>query len=493
MRGVVEGFYGPPWSHEARLDIVDFLVAHDLNAYVYAPKDDLKHRERWREPYEGHEAQQLAQIAAACRAGRVRFGFALSPGLDMTYADQGDRAAVIEKLAPLLDAGVDWVVLALDDIPARPGLAAEQADLAGWLLDELRHRTADVRLTLVPTEYVGTRPSDYLRELDRGLPADLDVMWTGPTVCSPTITADDARGWGEVLSGRPLLLWDNYPVNDAVMTRELHLGPYRGRTPELTDVVDGVLLNPMLQPHASKVALAVAAEYLCAPDTFDERAAWGRAIEEVGGERACALGALARACAYGPLLAPSELPAHVLVDALATSLEQPTWVDAAIALRDELDALRTAGAAWRDAADDPLARELRPWTKQAALEAEAGLSALRLIQHVRALPDDDGHDVPPDAELALVHVFAAMFAWSAARDAGPEIVLGPRFALHTAVVQLADGSPGVDVDLSVHEDGSVVDRLCRLALDAYRRWASSPSSSVRTRPGPLPFPDPRRS
>jgi hypothetical protein len=31
------------------------------------------------------------------------------------------------------------------------------------------------------------------------LPDEVDVMWTGPTVCSPTLRADDARGWTEAL------------------------------------------------------------------------------------------------------------------------------------------------------------------------------------------------------------------------------------------------------------------------------------------------------
>ncbi len=87
-------------------------------------------------------------------------------------------------------------------------------------------------------------------------------------MCSPTITAADARAWRDAIGGRPLLLWDNYPVNDAVMERELHLGPYRGRDPDLSDVVDGVLCNPMLQPRASLVALATAAEYLGDPGAY---------------------------------------------------------------------------------------------------------------------------------------------------------------------------------------------------------------------------------
>src|SRR2546421_444426 len=105
----------------------------------------------------------------------TRFGFALSPGLDIDYRGESDRDALLQKLAPLLDAGVEWVVLALDDIANRPGLAIEQVDLTAWLLDSLRSRRAGIRLTLVPTEYVGTRPTSYLEVLAAGVPAGVGV------------------------------------------------------------------------------------------------------------------------------------------------------------------------------------------------------------------------------------------------------------------------------------------------------------------------------
>ena len=311
-----------------------------MNAYVYAPKDDPRHRAQWREPYDAAAAAQLRELASACAAVRGRFGFALSPGLDIDYGSADDRAALLAKLVPLLDSGVDWFVLALDDIPPRPNLAADQVELTNWLLDALRGRDAGVRLTLVPTEYVGTRPSEYLSDLARGLPADVDVMWTGPTVCSPRITTDDALAWQSAVGGHPLLLWDNYPVNDGVMARELHLGAYRGRDAGLAGVLDGVLCNPMVQPRASLVALATAAEFLCDPAAYDEDAAWERAIAAVGGKRATSLQALARGCADGPLRESRELDAHRGVAELAAALDGPDWAAPLDGLRIELEALR---------------------------------------------------------------------------------------------------------------------------------------------------------
>src|SRR4051812_9980923 len=133
VRGIVEGFYGTPWTHDARLDVISFLAPRGMNAYVYAPKDDAKHRADWRTPYDAEELQRFAELAAHSAAHGVRFGFAISPGLDIAYDADDDRATLLAKLAPLRDRGVEWFLLLVDDIPVQPALAPRQAALATWM------------------------------------------------------------------------------------------------------------------------------------------------------------------------------------------------------------------------------------------------------------------------------------------------------------------------------------------------------------------------
>ena len=61
-RGAIEGFYGSPWTTEERLDHLAFAGRFKLNTYVYAPKDDPYHRDRWREPYPPDRAEQLRAL-----------------------------------------------------------------------------------------------------------------------------------------------------------------------------------------------------------------------------------------------------------------------------------------------------------------------------------------------------------------------------------------------------------------------------------------------
>ena len=63
LRGVIEGFYGVAWTHQFRLDLMEFMGRSRLNTYIYAPKDDAKHRAKWRVLYTQEELAKLESEA----------------------------------------------------------------------------------------------------------------------------------------------------------------------------------------------------------------------------------------------------------------------------------------------------------------------------------------------------------------------------------------------------------------------------------------------
>src|SRR3990170_7606763 len=79
-RGIVEGFFGPPWSMKHRKAIFAFGAARGMNTYLYAPKDDPYHRKRWRVPYPRKEWRELQQLIPAARRPPGRFFFRVFPG-----------------------------------------------------------------------------------------------------------------------------------------------------------------------------------------------------------------------------------------------------------------------------------------------------------------------------------------------------------------------------------------------------------------------------
>ena len=418
IRGVIEGFYGRPWTWDERIEVARACADGGMTHYVYAPKDDPYHRERWREPY---PPDALAGFERLIAEGGLSVGFAISPGLSIDSTVREDREALAAKVAPMLDLGVELVVLALDDLPPRPGLGEEHAALATWLHEWLTGRAT---LALVPTEYTGTGGSTPYLDAIAGLPDDVAIGWTGPFVVNDEITVDDAQRRREALGGRPPLLWDNWPVNDAVMADRLFLGPLRGRDPALAEVCAGYLANPMVQPHANALPLASVAAFLRGDDPV---AAWEA---EADRRHLRVLAAV-----------PAALVAEVASGAATGSLA--AWLDAAA----------HCGA-------PGLEDEVGPWLEQVHAEARLGRAAVRVL------------DALADGEVAAAHeqALAIAFTWPAVRRA-PATVMGPRCGFRPVLGQDEAGRWVLRPE-ALDDDANAVDRLVRLAL---ARLADTPT------------------
>lgn len=432
IRGLIEGFYGRPWSWEERLAVMRWCHERGMTHYLYAPKDDPLHRDRWREPYPREELDGFERLVAS---DTLAVGFGISPGLTMDYEDADDRRALAAKVEQLLAVGVTLVCLALDDIPPRPGLGEAHARLTTWLFDRLGDRAG---LVLVPTEYTGTAPTPYLDALVAGTPEVVPIGWTGETVVCDAITAGDARARTAAVGGRPPLVWDNYPVNDAVMADRLFLGPLRGRAPELADLCSGYVANPMTQPRASRLPLASVAGYLAGRDPVE---AWRAAADELG----CR--AFAEAC-------DGEVPRRLV--AAVVSASPGARADAIDGARRWLDGLD----AYEPGAD--LAPEVQPWIDQAGHEAGLWRACLRTLD---ALERGDGARASMDA-LALLYL------WPAVRTGTP-VVMGPRLSFRPVLGQWPDGSWRYDAR-SLDEDRNATDQLVRFTLAEVGAWAPSP-------------------
>jgi len=294
-RGIVEGFYGKPWSHEDRLAMLRFEGQHAMNVYYYAPKDDPYHRSRWREPYPRDQLKRLGELVETAHNNFVDFCFAISPGLSMVYSSETGFADLTRKLDAVGKLGVSCFALFLDDVPQElqnpqdksrfTTLAAAHVFVINKLRDYLKSESTENRLVVTPTVYTNEWGSlDYVRELGAGVSPDVPIVWTGTKVASPMITAAQAQEWSALLRRKPLV-WDNFPVNDGIPWR-VNLGPLRGRDPNLPAAVRGLFSNPMNQPRTSMIPLQTIAEYLWNSAAYDPDAARHRALTDQYGKDA---------------------------------------------------------------------------------------------------------------------------------------------------------------------------------------------------------------
>ena len=281
MRGVVEGFYGTPWSHEKRLSMIEFMGAYKMNTYLFAPKDDPKHREQWRELYTEAEKAKLSELINASKNNSVNFVYAIAPGLDMDFGSgyQSDKAKLIEKCDSLYELGVRNFALLLDDLPERTAqTAAYHARLVNDFRNEFYEKHTDLaELICIFAEYYDDAVTkEYTNAVAAGLNDKVTVMWTGSSLALK-MSANDFEKANSIYR-RKMLLWWNYPVNDYV-DGYLFTDGVKNLSGNLRTGVSGFLSNPMNQAEASKIPLFTLADYLWNPSKYVYKDSFKAAIK----------------------------------------------------------------------------------------------------------------------------------------------------------------------------------------------------------------------
>ncbi|MCC6234966.1 MAG: beta-N-acetylglucosaminidase domain-containing protein [Verrucomicrobiales bacterium] len=293
LSGIIEGFYGQPWSPAERLELFDRMVAWGLNTYFYCPKDDWKNRAIWREPYSAAELEALASMVRACATRGIHFVYGLSPGLDIRYSHDDDRQRLIARFEQMLGIGCAHFALLFDDIPDRMeaaelawfgSLASAQCQVANVVHRWVHERQPAARFLFCPTPYCGRMAErqlggeGYLETLGRELAPAIDILWTGPEIISREITLDHIQALTRRLR-RPPLIWDNLHANDYDGHR-FFCGPYSGRPLALKSAVRGILTNPNCELALNFVAFRTLAAFVHAQDSWDPRAAYLAALDE---------------------------------------------------------------------------------------------------------------------------------------------------------------------------------------------------------------------
>ena len=370
-RGVLEGFYGKPWSWAERRAMADWMAKRRMNLLVVAPKDEPSQRRDWRLPMTDSERSELKRLVDHARDRFVEVAWSLSPGLDLDPDSGGDLAAARAKLQAAASAGVRKFVIAFDDLA--PSVA--QVRFANALVAQAAPLIPGADWVFVPAEYWGdAAPSSYLRAVARELDARYAVGWTGGQVLARRITTGEAERFARYI-GHRLVLGDNYPAQDRAWgAGRLFLGPLAGREPGLSSIHAAFLVNASPLPAASRVPIATAAEYAWDPAHYDPAQAWRRALAaESGAGRA-----LSRFAAYssaswldGPVPAPAVVRLEDLLEAASSAGPAPE-------LRRELAALaRLCFDLDRDLGrDSALRRELDPWVAKLGAQARAALAIL---------------------------------------------------------------------------------------------------------------------
>lgn len=289
-RGVIEGFYGNPWTPEQRLKGVEHFGDFGMNMFLVAPKDAQWQRFHWRAPLNDEFVSGLAELISRGAEHGVDVSACVSPGLSVTYSSDEDVAAVVNKFIQMANVGAKHFGLLLDDIPDTltadsdkekyANIAQAHADFANRVrLGLIAHDPAS-HVILCPMHYAGRGTEPYCHVMGEELHPQIDLMWTGREICSSYLDISDAVVFDRS-TRRPPFYWDNYPVNDGSMAHRLHIAPVEGREAGLHKYSAGLLANPMELFEASLISLSTIGEYLFSTTTYDAWAAWERSLADL--------------------------------------------------------------------------------------------------------------------------------------------------------------------------------------------------------------------
>ena len=276
-----------------------------MNTYLYAPKDDPYHRKRWRVAYPRRQLRELQRLIHHAQTNHIEFVYGFHPGEGLCFSDRQPIDILFRKARRFYQAGVRTFAVLFDDIPSRltherdrrnfkNSLAAAEATWMRNIVESQPSAWQPVEWWICPSYYsedpllervFGAFEPDFLETLAEYLPAQVACFWTGPRVVSKEITVTHMRRIAKRVK-HPLILWDNYPVNDLSMANELHIGPLQGRDLRLPEIVYGYLNNPLLQEELSFLPLATCFDYAAAPRAYASECSWNRAVKERFGANA---------------------------------------------------------------------------------------------------------------------------------------------------------------------------------------------------------------
>ena len=274
MFGVIEGFYGIPWTWRERRSLLRTMEAFGLGAYLYAPKNDPWHRQKWREPYPDNVFADIVAFNEDAKNAGVMLYLGISPFVDFDFHSEEDFSVLAEKLEGFAKKGIKGFALLADDIEFETSvvvdgdLGKKHVDIANRLLQFLKALNPETKLWFVPTVYSDERISkwkggkEYLLALRR-LDPSIEVMWTGKGTICESMSGSDMDNFISLVGKKPII-WDNYYANDGgdMFFGRILLKVFAGRDESLLGAVNGIALNLSLQGALSRISLGTFGAWL---------------------------------------------------------------------------------------------------------------------------------------------------------------------------------------------------------------------------------------
>lgn len=308
-RGLVEGYYGYPYSVEVKKDLMRYMMRYKMNTYMYGAKSDPYHSQMWKDAYptnisdeqerNGWLTQQMVKdISKVSEETKVNFIWAIHPGNDFIGSSTAIND-IMGKFQKMHALGVRQFGVFVDDvgIPSTDADMKKNADRLSELQTAIEQKwntskdvaTDTVRpLHFVPQIYCNSFASSteqrqkFMAALSK-IQSYITVYSTGQGVWSVPNNSHTTTIVNEF--GRPMGWWWNYPCNDNADGQIYPMDMYSNfvdmpaigngeRLPSALNQCQGIVANPMQQGQVAKTSLFSIADYAWNNTAFNNEQSW---------------------------------------------------------------------------------------------------------------------------------------------------------------------------------------------------------------------------
>jgi|GEM_PF-3834203 len=228
-RGFIEGSYGSLYTPTQRKTFIEESIKNGFDFYMYAPKEDVKHRHAWDLPYTQPELKHLEACAWLLQKQEKSFILGLSPLRLANQSAQDWLKALKIKIRQLESVHPSSLILLFDDIPLPQGAPATKGvELAQLHIQALQFSSIPTQICVPFYCAIPWQKQDlaniYWNELASVLPSTTTFWWTGSHVVSNSLDWDSLP---KILTSTrgSLGFWDNRYARDFAPNR-LFLGHY---------------------------------------------------------------------------------------------------------------------------------------------------------------------------------------------------------------------------------------------------------------------------
>lgn len=432
-RGIVEGYYGYPYSVSVKKDLMNFMMRMKMNTYLYGAKSDPYHSDYWTQAYpttvtadqeaKGWLSQDMVRdIMQVSKNTKVNFIWAIHPG-NSFLGSSTVITDIMTKYNLMYNLGVRQFGVFVDDvsIPSTQSgyeLNAQRITELQEALDE-KYNVAGAAPedTIKPLHFV---PQIYCRGFAgseeqftsffnalSSTPSKITIYTTGWGVWSVPNTSDLNTTASPL--GRSVGWWWNYPCNDNADSQLYPMDMYSNfydmpavsssaTLPTTLEHGLAIVSNPMQEGEVAKIPLFSVADYAWNTDGFNNTKSWNASFPAiVGKDKAASYQLLAKYLRYND---PSDF--NTLMTAFKSTLNsgKPNATNLLSRL-DEIQAALDVMAGLENSeteSDRLLYGDLKPWllklqamttTTRALLNATTAEGDAKWEQYVQAFPQVD--------------------------------------------------------------------------------------------------------